>query len=274
MEEGKGSKCFGDYQEDPDISTLSVTKDNKAIIFASSGTWALDVKSKKATQLLKTEDFITTYGNTCLSYSGLEIAGEENIELFTSCYEGCSKSVIDLKNKKIIEEYSTGWYSTVTQVSYSPNEPIFVKAVSYIYTKHGSVIGKGSGEDKYTVDEIFYTTDNYISGVVVEGDNIYFVEVIDDDSSEDGKPYTFSMHVLNLSTKKTSKISDLDLISNNEFAIRCLVVSGSEVYFGVSKDETLQISSLGLKSKMQKLVVTIPESTNEKVVDCFQVTSF
>ena len=136
------------------------------------------------------------------------------------------------------------------------------------------MIGKGSGEDKYSVDQIFYTTDNYISSVVVEGENVYFVEVIDDESSEDGKPYTFNMHVLNLSTKKTSKISDIDLTSNSSFAIRCLVVSGSEVYFGVSKDETLQISSLGLKSKVQKLVETIPESTDEKVVDCFQVTSF
>jgi len=264
---------FNDNQEDASISTLSVTPDNKSIIFASEGIWSLDLQSKKVGQLLKTDDFSIGKGE-CLSYRNLKVVNKQSAELFISGFEGFTKGLIDIKNKKLLEKYSTGWYSTILQVSFPPKDQIFIKSISHSYTQHGSVIGEGTGKDSYKVDEEFYSTENYISTADVSGSKVFFVEAEDTETDPNGQPYTFSLHVLDLNTKGVSKISGINLEGSSEFDIKCMTSDQANVYMGIIKENSLEISSVDLASRGQKVIEKIQESESEKVVDCFQVTNF
>lgn len=281
-------KTNGCADEDPDISTLAVTKDGKSVIYAASGVWQLNLANKKSEQIVKTSQFNAGFstGGGCINYSGLRVGDEDNAELTVSAYEGTSKGLVDLAKKTFLSKYHTGWYSYIQQLSYPPTETFFVKATLDGYNveppKPRSVIGIGTGKNSYTVDTNYYTTKAEIKNAILIGRTVYFIEADNDlpDIAE-GKDFNIYLSQLNLDTKQATRLTDLGKkdTSNALPQFPCIKVDGQDVYVGVFESVGMfKIYKVDSATKTKILVETLTFDKNFPpndggVVNCFQVTS-
>lgn len=273
--------------EDPDISTLAVSADNKYIAYARSGLWLFDLSSGDSRQIIKTTNLrpadLKFDVHNCISYQDVRWVSTEKIEIDTGEWEVSKRDLIDISGN-ILEEYA---YSTshgrTKQITYTNANQIFLTVVDFPgyepYKDDGSKLGISTftKEGKLNTKEILYETRDYIIDTELVDNKLYFIEkqYIDNDT------FNYKLKLFSLSTKKTTTLANLGDLVTLTNAISCLALSESDAYY-VSTELISTTPFKGLvvgKSNIHKLnlktkKISLVQTVEGPLLECFQINSY
>ena len=273
--------------EDPDISTLAVSADNKYIAYARSGLWLFDLSSGDSRQIIKTTNLrpvdLKFNISNCISYQDVRWVSAEKIEIDTGAWEWADRDLIDTSGK-ILEEYAYSTSASQTkQITYTNANQIFLSVVDFPgnepYKDDGSklIISTFTKKGKLDIKEVLYETKDYIRDTELVDNKLYFIEkqYIDNDT------FNYKLKLFNLSTEKTTTLANLGDLVTLTNAINCLTISESDAYY-VSTELVSTTPYKGLvvgKSNIHKLnletkKISLVQTVEGPLLECFQINSY
>jgi len=243
--------------EDPDISTLAISPDNKILAYARSGLWLINLGSKNTKQVLKTAALQQPVSkNTelvapCIVYQDLRWVEGNLIEIETGRWEWGEIALVNDKGK-VFHKYNSS-FGLTKQLTYS-NQPLFLLVIDLPgepQESDGSKIGVAEVDKEQGLNfkSVLYSTKDYIYDIEIIGNTIYFIE----QKFRDLETNSYKLKTFNLTTKKTTTLQDLG--TNN---VRCFKLLGGNLYYEQSsKAKEMKIYKFDPKTSKQILIDTI-----------------
>ena len=274
--------------EDPDISTLAVSADNKYIAYARSGLWLLDLSSGDSRQIIKTTNLrpvdLKFNISNCISYQDVRWVSAEKIEIDTGSWD-FSKIVLINTSGKILYEYisSSEFGDQTKQVTYTNTNQIFLTIADSRGGEPGFddssklSIRTITKDRKLNTKEVLYETKDHITDAELVGEKLYFIEkhYIDNDASN------YKLKLFNLNTKKTTTLANLGDLVTRTSSVSCLTVSKSDVYYkSIELVSTTPYKGLVVgKSNIHKLnletkKISLVQTVEGPLLECFQINSY